>query len=393
MNILKENKILVITNTIVNSNPALLRMVRDLHQHFDIYIYGKEKDFLIKNEKIHYRTTRPFFLPCKILSILIKPIYFINQHYYHILLKNININMYNWILSKFMPKKFFDLAIYIDTEALSIARHLDIKKNWYFIYEIYHNQLAGTNEKIIQYNKSFESQALNKADILISSGNHVIGSYLVNSFNLQSAQILTYSVCPPQAHKFSDIKDHYQKLKFYYHGALVPNRGLEEAIMAFIDISNAELYIRGFGSLKNQLAGLIHELNLNDRVFILDPVPTEQLTNVASYFDVGLTLVKMNIENHKYGVGFKTFENISAGLALILPASYPLSELNSKFKVGINYEDATVTELKKIFKYFTNNIDMVNVFKRNSRKAYAEYYNPETQKNILISKINQTLSE
>ena len=102
-------------------------------------------------------------------------------------------------------------------------------------------------------------------------------------------------------------------------------------------------------------------------------------------YDIGLSLVRMNQVNHFYNLGFKTFENISSGLGLMSPKSYPLKKLINEYKNGICYSDATIEELKRCFNYLVENPKHVLKLKENSKIAYATNYNPNYQKQLLLA--------
>jgi hypothetical protein len=152
-----------------------------------------------------------------------------------------------------------------------------------------------------------------------------------------------------------------------------------------------QVFIRGFGTILNELKELVISQNLTNKVFFLEPVDTQLLSEVGKDYDFGATMGRMNVANHLYATGFKTFENLSAGLALILPESYPLKKLNQEYKVGITYSDATVEELERVFEYILHHKEEIMIWKKNVRSAYHQEYNPARQKEKLIQKINQLI--
>jgi glycosyltransferase involved in cell wall biosynthesis len=138
--------------------------------------------------------------------------------------------------------------------------------------------------------------------------------------------------------------------------------------MRNIDKRKGKLYLRGIGAYRNELEKVVEECMLQDKVFFLEPVDTKQLSDVAADFDVGLTMVKMNVLNHKFAVGFKTLENINAGLAIIAPNSYNLKPMMDKYMFGILYDDADISELTRVMKYCTEHLEWLD-----ERKKISQY--------------------
>jgi glycosyltransferase involved in cell wall biosynthesis len=201
---------------------------------------------------------------------------------------------------------------------------------------------------------------------------------------------LSISVTPPSTFNES-IEPIQEPISIYYHGIIIENRGLENLVSAVKKYSGIKIFIRGEGDLLPRLKQMSIELGVMDRVEFLEPVPTQMLSQVAKQYDFGITMVRMNVLNHQYAAGFKTFENLSAGLALILPKSYPLKKLNQEYNVGITYSDATVEELERVFEYILHHKEEIMIWKKNVRSAYHQEYNPARQKEKLIQKINQLI--
>ncbi|MNV00638.1 hypothetical protein D3C71_908080 [compost metagenome] len=286
----------------------------------------------------------------------------------------------------FLKKKRYNFILNIDSTGSYIAKSKNRKiKNALFIYEILGFQNNSEHTKMVDLLCHIEKTAVQNACFLISSANDELGN-LLNEIHHTNKEIVSYSVCPTQQFKHEITLN--KPLKFYYHGALFENRGLEAAILAIKDLKNAELYIRGFGPLEQKLIQMIQENEISN-VFLLEPVEMSKLTEEAIHFDIGLSLVRMNVLNHQYNVGFKTFENISAGLALVVPASKPLKKLVDHALNGICYEDATVSELTEVFTYCVENQNRILVWKENSRKIYQELYNPLFQQKMLIDSIHK----
>jgi hypothetical protein len=385
----------IINNSFSTDNPALISLVQSLSMEFDYAILGKEKTLSTSSidEKKYYSA---YYINkfCHGVHLICRPfIKYFFKRYAIIITKFIFVYLYN--LFTFFRLCFirFDLILFLESEAAQNSKRVQrlLKKpTAYFIYEFYSEQVTSNELQTYQFLYNIEKAGLQYSNFIIGGPNSVLSDYLIKEFNLKNKISIPYSVCPWQPLKALNAHDD-GPLKFYYHGALCQNRGLEECIIAFKNIDHAELYIRGFGELKQTLIDIATEHNILHKVFFLDAVNVADLPREATKFDLGLTMVKMNVKNHLYATGFKTFENTSAGLGLIVPASYPLVPLINKWQNGITYEDSTVDNLRAIFNYCVNNKDVVMQWKRNSVVAYQSEFNPKAQSERLVTMLKKSL--
>lgn len=386
-----KSTILVVVGVQSYPNPALSKIYSDIREHFNVEILGRDiniKSFEFENYR-SFSVLERLYNKLRLYKFIHLFLFFLSKNQREFL--NYKFTIYlNKIGFYFLRKQNYDFIINIDSIGAYISNTLNKNvKNALFIYEILGFQNLISHKNMTDYLCSIENRVVQDCSLLISSGNEELGKLMNKMYGTQK-EIVSYSICPDkQFHGEVTLND---PMKFYYHGALFPNRGLEASIEAVKDIKNAELYIRGFGPLKEELALLIKKLNITN-VFLMDPVKMDQLTIESTNFDIGLSLVRMNVMNHQYNVGFKTFENISAGLALILPESIPLKILIEEAHNGTYYKDATVTELKAVFTYCIENKEKVKIWKNNTRKIYHDCYNPIIQKQILLNSIFKFLKK
>ncbi len=372
-------------NGVSQRNPALVSFVKALQNDYQIVIVGKERSFEeAKAPGIKYignhRLVKLLDLLHEILRRLLK---LSGKNLGRRVSIYIHVYLYNFLSFFRLFFLKFDLVLCLETEALENSKRLKFffrKPVAYFIYEIYAQQVVDTDHRLKKLMTNIERKGLTHADIIIGSVNDVLGNYLLKEYGLEDKELISFTICPDNPGIWSALDDYDKRpVRFYYHGALFINRGLENAILAMKDIDNAELYYRGFGNFEEHLKQLVAENNLEHKVFFLDPVDTRMLTVEATQFDVGLTMARMNVANHLYACGFKTFENTAAGTALIVPASYPLIPFIEKYQNGFVYQDATVENMQQAFKYCIENRHLINTWKINSRKAYEQEYNPAVQ--------------
>ncbi|MBS1646323.1 MAG: glycosyltransferase [Bacteroidetes bacterium] len=386
----------------MQGNPALWFIYNQLKEKYNVTIssfHPIEKGMLNKN--IKYKTHSFFYkkMEKNKRAFFFRRAY--NYFYGQQLKKKPNLSQIiiedrlRFFYSKielYLKNRTVDFIINIDTEAAYISKPLSEKckiPNAYFIYEFYAHQTLEIDNAVFVEKTNIEKEGVLNSDIILSGANDLAANYLLKKYN-SKAKAVTFTVCPLK--KNNKTTECHTPLKLYYHGALFDNRGLKEAILAMREIEGAILHIRGFGDYEKELKETVINNDLAKKVIFLPVVPTELLTEVAAEFDIGLTMVRMNILNHVYAMGFKTFENISAGLALIMPASVPLKQLNNEYKVGLTYEDATTDNLVKLFQYCVDNPNLVREWKKNAQTAYEKEYNQYVQQNRLIREIETLLN-
>ena len=107
-----------------------------------------------------------------------------------------------------------------------------------------------------------------------------------------------------------------------YPGSLNYHQGLDLAVQAFALIKSAcpeaQFWIYGEGEQREFLKSLIAKLGLEDRVFLMDPLPLHQLVSVMENADLGV------VPKRKDGFGneafsTKTLEFMSMGIPVIVP--------------------------------------------------------------------------
>jgi len=379
----KKINIVSIDTPPIQKNPYILFIADTLSNDYDISYWGLDKAknyrnitmFYINNIclKIFRRVMRPMaFLFLMISnSKTVKCYSFFEIKSVAIYISDIigsNIFLFFSLLYNSKHKDAFIVINAGGLLALSWLKKIRNIRYCYCIYECYPFQSFVKSRLFSSWRCFFENNGIQKSDFLMDAGENKISLFMSKIYKIKKKEIKNILITPKPNFRFSREKTEYP-VKFYYHGGYMANRGLEELVcsMKNIDARKGNLYLRGIGDLKKELEEIVSEYNINDRVIFLDPVETELLSDVAADFDVGLTMLKMNCFNHKFGVGFKTFENMNAGLALIAGASYNLKPMFDKYKVGILYTDATIDELTRVMNYCIENIEWLDDCKRVSR--------------------------
>jgi glycosyltransferase involved in cell wall biosynthesis len=99
-----------------------------------------------------------------------------------------------------------------------------------------------------------------------------------------------------------------------YIGGLLPQRGVEQSILALEHLDGAVLVILGEGELQPRLEQLARERGLRDRVVFRRYVPWDQVTGFVRSADVGLVPYQNAGVNHYLSSPTKLFEYLQAGV-------------------------------------------------------------------------------
>lgn len=288
-----------------------------------------------------------------------------------------------------------DIIICIDAGSTNAAR---IYKNFtstpyvYSIYEIYPDQQSITANKAKRSCMiSVEKYGVAKCSLLISPLSNLLGNFLNRRYKTH-IKVCAVSICPDKLERQSSL-DIRLPLKFYYHGAYFNGRSLDSLIMAMKNINSgdAHLYLRGYGYYELELREIVMKNGLGDKITFLDPVAPEELSKVAIEYDVGITMGDIKILNNRMACGFKTLENLNAGLALMVLNGYVLNPFVTKNKIGKYYLTSEEINIHNCIKEFVENLDDLKLYKLNSRKLAQQHYNKEAQNEIFLNAIEKII--
>ena len=262
----------------------------------------------------------------------------------------------------------------------------------YAIYEIYPDQVIKTHNPILRkLRMAIEKYGVGKSALLFSPISELIGKF-VNRRYRANRPVCAISICPEPLIKQSTTEIALP-LKFYYHGLFLDGRCLDSLIesMTYINPNDARLYLRGFGPFEQTLINIVKENYLADRVTFLAPAPPDALSALATEYDIGLTMGDTAILNNRMACGFKTLDNINAGLALLVPDGYVLNELVTKNHIGKIYKTNQAADIAMCIQAFVNDIDEVKTYKLNSRRLARDYLNKEKQIGIFLHAVEGLL--
>lgn len=168
------------------------------------------------------------------------------------------------------------------------------------------------------------------------------------------------------------VKSHYKMLILQGSGINI-DRGAEEAIAMMQYLDNTILYIIGGGDIYNFLKQLVQEMELNNKVFILDKMPYEQLMEYTKIADAGLSLDKGTNFNYEYSLPNKIFDYIQAKVPIIASNRIEVATIVNNNNLGLVVNSLEPKLLSEKVNSFLNNKNLIKSCKENLNLASKKY--------------------
>ena len=129
-----------------------------------------------------------------------------------------------------------------------------------------------------------------------------------------------------------------EKRIFLFQGSIVPNRGIEDVLDAFLEIENFHLVVLGFSGNGNEsrlLFARLTELSKSkENIHYLPAVESKDLLDYTSSADFGLCLTRDTCLNHKYSLPNKFFEYLSVRIPVMVSNLPEMSRIVRRYGCG-----------------------------------------------------------
>lgn len=159
-----------------------------------------------------------------------------------------------------------------------------------------------------------------------------------------------------------------------YHGAIMPNRGIENMLIALSQTKDTAAIILGNGSREylSELHEQVKALGIEKRTLFQHAVPISDLVNYVGAADVGMVLIRSINANHRYSLPNKYFENIQS-LTPVVVSNFPeLGRLTKMYGIGIAVNPENIDEIKNAIEHMRDdNVYYANCIE-NLKTAKAE---------------------
>lgn len=164
-----------------------------------------------------------------------------------------------------------------------------------------------------------------------------------------------------------------QKMIILQGSGLNIDRGAEEAVAMMQYVSHAILYIIGGGDVFEKLKTQVITLNLQQKVFLKDKMPYNELMEFTKIADLGLSLDKgMNL-NYEYSLPNKVFDYIQAETPLLVSNRIEIAKLVKENQIGKVVNTHDPKELANIVNGIFSNKEQLLTWKNNLKKAALKY--------------------
>jgi len=193
---------------------------------------------------------------------------------------------------------------------------------------------------------------------------------LNKEYQLKSRCITIRSMPNRRAYAYRDVEE---RVSVLYHGNVEYIRGLHKAIKSMsLWPQEFDLIIRGYASpeYREDLEILVESLNLTHRVQFADPVPFNELIDVASEADIGYFVHKDLSPQKRFVLPNKFFEYIQAGLALCVSDLPSMAEIVKQHSLGVLVDDYSEEAIATAINSLTK--DKIREFKQASIEAREE---------------------
>ncbi len=216
---------------------------------------------------------------------------------------------------------------------------------------------------------------ISRADAVITV-NELIEKELKSKYRLQKD---IYTVMNTVSHNIKPLKKMLvdkSYLNLVYQGIFSEGRGLEELCeaMKYTNI-RVRLYLYGSGPLEDTIQGIVHDMKLGEKIFLMGYLPYEELLAVSYQFDVGVVCFRPISKNNYLASPNKLFEYISVGLAIVGSNLPFIEKVVNENKMGVIVDPDYVKDIAEKINILETDRELLNRYQVNAMKAYRSRYN------------------
>jgi glycosyltransferase involved in cell wall biosynthesis len=168
------------------------------------------------------------------------------------------------------------------------------------------------------------------------------------------------------------------------------SRGAEELVysMLFLDGSVFHLLIIGGGDVFEKLEKMVQQNNLQEKITLIPKVPFAVLGHFTRKAQLGLSIDKPSVLNHKFSLPNKLFEYLHAGVPVLASRLVEQERIIMQYEVGDFIDDHQPEHLARKIKEIFANPENLKRWKHNTCKLREEL-NWENESKIVIDIFKQ----
>lgn len=170
-------------------------------------------------------------------------------------------------------------------------------------------------------------------------------------------------------------------------------RGSHKLLEAMRQLLNQRLIVLCIGTVykgKDALVNQARELQVDNRIQLVDPLPYDQVFAEVVDADVGLMLYQPGILNHKYAFPLKMYDYMLAGIPVVAPRfSVEVEPVVEENACGLLVDTGNVREIAAALDWIGDNPQLSQEMGKRGQAAATREYNWESQVSTLLSVYNR----
>ncbi len=168
------------------------------------------------------------------------------------------------------------------------------------------------------------------------------------------------------------------------------SRGAEELVysMHFLDSTNFHLLVLGGGDVFGKLKKIIDQNHLSEKITLVSKVPFTLLSHFTRKAQLGVSIDKPIIQNHKFSLPNKLFEYLHAGVPVLASRLCEQEKIISQYDVGGFIEEHRPEHIAQRIKEIFETPGLLDRWKRNTSKVREEL-NWENESKIVLDIFKQ----
>jgi len=176
---------------------------------------------------------------------------------------------------------------------------------------------------------------------------------------------------------------------FWFSQTIGHGRGLEEVIKALEQFDDGEFELHLLGQPDPAF-----NINQKTRIHFYEPIPSDEVINFASQFDIGLAVETGTPLNRDICLTNKIFTYIQAGLCIIASDTSAQVKLMSEYPViGKIYQKNNPQSLADVLTYYQQHKDELFKARLTAIDVAKDKLNWETESKNFLTLVEQTLSQ
>jgi glycosyltransferase involved in cell wall biosynthesis len=191
--------------------------------------------------------------------------------------------------------------------------------------------------------------------------------------------------------KSIDLKIPVNKNLIIFQGAGInESRGAEELVqsMLFLDAADFHLLILGGGDVFGKIKRIVDQHHLSEKITLVSKVPFTMLRYFTGKAQLGISIDKPTVQNHKYSLPNKLFEYLHAGVPVLASRLVEQEKIISHYDVGGFIEEHRPEHIARRIKEIFESPELLERWKRNTSRVREEL-NWENESKIVLDIFKQ----